>query len=329
MSSENQELKMQLYFVNVGYGESIVIKNAEKAIVIDGGPDDKETYEEKGTIRLHEFLKKIEITTIEAMILTHLHYDHVGGLYKAASCFPVKNFYTGLITEVAPQAVSYINENLKENISTFMRGISIYEKLLKTLTQNKVTCCEISKEDRLSFFDGQVQIQTLGISKDALLKRKNMLEKAFLDYQNPDSQKILLKFDKSENLFSLAQFVTVKNRSFMLTADQSGIARFADELQRSNVVKLTHHGQIDGMPPCLIDICKPSFFVICADINRTYNSARPEIVAAAQDFLNKESIAGKVFITGMLNKSFPFNKEVCAVGFDCTKDLTYFPVIKN
>ena len=38
---------MQLYFVNVGYGESIVIKNAEKAIVIDGGPDDKETYEEK------------------------------------------------------------------------------------------------------------------------------------------------------------------------------------------------------------------------------------------------------------------------------------------
>ena len=38
---------MQLYFVNVGYGESIVIKNAEKAIIIDGGPDDKETYEEK------------------------------------------------------------------------------------------------------------------------------------------------------------------------------------------------------------------------------------------------------------------------------------------
>ena len=107
----------------------------------------------------------------------------------------------------------------------------------------------------------------------------------------------------------------------MLTADQSGIARFADELQRSNVVKLTHHGQIDGMPPCLIDICKPSFFIICADSKRTYNSARPEIIAKAEDYLKKESIAGQIFITGMLNRNFSLNEEICAVGFECKENL--------
>lgn len=320
---------MQLYFVNVGYGESIVIKNAAKAIIIDGGPDDKETYEEKGTIRLHEFLKKIKVTTIEAMILTHLHYDHVGGLYKAAVDFPVKTFYTSIVSDFSSQGVNYINENPQENISTFMRGIALYKKLLKTLTKNKVPCHEIAKENRLSFFDGQVQIKTIGITKDDLLKRKIMLENAFLDYQNSDSQKILLQFDKSENLFSLAQFVTVNNYSFMLTADQSGIARFIDELRQADVVKLTHHGQIDGMPSCLIDICKPYFFIICADSKRTYNSARPEIIAKAEDYLKKESIAGQVFITGMLNRNFSLNEEICAVGFECKENLLPFAVLKK
>ena len=311
---------MQLYFVNVGYGEAIVIKNATKAIVIDGGPEDQKTYNEKGTIRLHEFLRKIGITTIEAMILTHLHYDHVGGLYQSALTFPVNNFYTGIITDIPPKAISYIEENLQKNIAIFMRGAAVYEKLLKTLSKNNVPCHEIAKEDPLSFFDGQVEIKTLGITKKDLLERKNLLEKAFLDYQNPESQKFLLKFDKTENLFSLAQLVTIKNHTFMLTADQSGIARFTDELQHASVVKLTHHGQIDGMPSCHIDICKPSYFVICADINRTYNSARPEIVA---------KVAGNVFITGMLNKSFSSDKEICAVGFDCKEDLMPFAVTKN
>lgn len=320
---------MQLYFVNVGYGEAIVIKNATHAVVIDGGPEDQKTYEEKGTIRLHEFLNKIGVTTIEAMILTHLHYDHVGGLYQTALSFPVKKFYTGIITDLAPEAISYIDENLQENIATFMRGASLYAKLLKALSQNKVNCREIAKEDELSFFDGQVQIKTIGISKKDLFERKNLLEKAFLDYKNPENQKLLLKFDKTENLFSLAQIVTIKNHTFMVTADQAEIARFANELQHAAVVKLTHHGQIDGMPSCLIDICKPSYFVICADINRTYNSARPEIVAKAQDYLKENGIAGNVFITGMLNKSFSLNKEICAVGFDCKEDLMPFAVFHN
>ena len=153
---------MQLYFVNVGYGESIVIKNAAKAIIIDGGPDDKETYEEKGTIRLHEFLKKIKVTTIEAMILTHLHYDHVGGLYKAAVDFPVKTFYTSIVSDFSSQGVNYINENPQENISTFMRGIALYKKLLKTLTKNKVPCHEIAKENNIDVKDLNVRIIKTG-----------------------------------------------------------------------------------------------------------------------------------------------------------------------
>ena len=70
-------------------------------------------------------------------------------------------------------------------------------------------------------------------------------------------------------------------------------------------------------------------FIICADSKRTYNSARPEIIAKAEDYLKKESIAGQVFITGMLNRNFSLNEEICAVGFECKENLLPFAVFKK
>lgn len=322
-------LKMQLYFVNVGYGEAIVIKNDAAAIVIDGGPCDALTYEKKGTVRLCDFLRSQGIERIEAMILTHLHYDHVGGLYETAAAFPVKNFYTGIVIQLNRVSLDYISCHLIKNIATFMKGAVIYHDLLEVLTRKGTTIREIDKSSRLSFFNDKVNIKTIGISRGDLAKRKTMLENAFADLHSANCQKILYTFDKSENVFSLAQYVTVENCSFMLTADQSGIDRFTDELLPADVVKLTHHGQIDGMPSCLIEICKPAYFVICADIDRTYNSARPEIISRAEQYLKASGRHGGVFITGMLDRNFTSDKEICAVGFECQGEITAFPVLKR
>ena len=49
----------------------------------------------------------------------------------------------------------------------------------------------------------------------------------------------------------------------------------------------------------------------------------------AEDYLKKESIAGQVFITGMLNRNFSLNEEICAVGFECKENLLPFAVLKN
>ena len=61
-----------VYFFDVGQGDASLIKTVNGAtILIDGGPDS-----------IVSDLKKIGVTSIDLMILTHPHADHVNGLLE-------------------------------------------------------------------------------------------------------------------------------------------------------------------------------------------------------------------------------------------------------
>ena len=65
---------MKLYFLSVGYGEAIVLRDGDQCLVIDGGPGAEDpAYQHAGTIRLADFLSQQGIRKINYMICTHLH----------------------------------------------------------------------------------------------------------------------------------------------------------------------------------------------------------------------------------------------------------------
>ena len=62
-----------LYFLDVGQGDSILIKTASKNILIDGGPNSA------GTAVINA-LQAYNVSRIDLMVATHPHADHIGGL---------------------------------------------------------------------------------------------------------------------------------------------------------------------------------------------------------------------------------------------------------
>lgn len=86
LNNEKKEVLTEIHFIDVGNADSIFIKG-EKNILIDGGED------KHGTV-VSEYLKSLGVTTIDYVISTHAHYDHVGGLDVILYNFKVNYVFT-------------------------------------------------------------------------------------------------------------------------------------------------------------------------------------------------------------------------------------------
>ena len=78
---------LQVHFIDVGQADSILIKSsADTAILIDGGngPDGPNVV---------NYLKSQQVKELTAVIATHPHEDHIGGLAAVIKSFPVKAVY--------------------------------------------------------------------------------------------------------------------------------------------------------------------------------------------------------------------------------------------
>lgn len=75
--------------LDVGQGDAFLVKNGTSTVIIDGGPD---------TVRYGHLLDSLGLdgTTIDAVILSHQHMDHLAGLlelFRSSRNITVKRFY--------------------------------------------------------------------------------------------------------------------------------------------------------------------------------------------------------------------------------------------
>jgi len=72
---------LETHFIDVGQGDAILIKTAEKNILIDGG--------DRGDTVLN-YLRNQGVSSLDLVIGTHPHADHIGGLINVMNAIPVK-----------------------------------------------------------------------------------------------------------------------------------------------------------------------------------------------------------------------------------------------
>jgi len=77
---------LEVFFFDVGYGESILVRLPEgRQILIDGG------YPAYGP-RVVSLIQSLELTRLDVVVSTHPHPDHIGGLAEV-----LENFEVGLV----------------------------------------------------------------------------------------------------------------------------------------------------------------------------------------------------------------------------------------
>ena len=104
---------MDVHFIDVGQADSILIHTPKnKYILIDAG-------DEKSSIELVKYLKEREISTLDALIATHPHHDHIGGMSRIMENFQVKAFYMPDLKHYTNAFRSLYNAVRKQGIMVF------------------------------------------------------------------------------------------------------------------------------------------------------------------------------------------------------------------
>jgi competence protein ComEC len=97
-ASEN----LTVHFIDVGQGDSELILFNGKNVLIDAGDQDSGP-------RVTSYLRSHGITSLDLVVATHPHEDHIGGLITILNDIPIKQVLDSGQTHTAPSFDTYLS----------------------------------------------------------------------------------------------------------------------------------------------------------------------------------------------------------------------------
>ena len=114
-ASSNTPLEntMEVHYINVGQGDSILVRVNNKNMLIDSGPKDNRQ-------NLLNYLNSLDINTIDYLIATHPHEDHIGNMNAIIKKYTVNKFFSPKVSTSSKtfelMIESLKNKDMKINI---------------------------------------------------------------------------------------------------------------------------------------------------------------------------------------------------------------------
>lgn len=235
----NEAPLLRVTFLDVHQGDCILIRSAEKTIMIDAGDDNRNA----ATRYIIPYLKKEGIKRIDQAIITHPHRDHFGGFIDLVREFQFGEFIYSNDSEVSSEGATTKGPN----------DTLIYGQLRDLIFAKKIPYRKAQLGELLDWGKG--------IKAEVLYCDTRRDEEVGPD--NGDTLKT------NPNELSVVVKATAGNVSYLFTGDAEKkaetdmIALHGRKLQ-STVLKSGHHGSRTSSTHAFMDILLPSYGVISA-----------------------------------------------------------------
>ena len=280
-----------LTFANVGYGEAMLIELSDPSakrgvfsVLFDGGGADPDTFADRAAGRrpFIEHLRSIGTDHIDAVIISHIHEDHVSGLLPVVQAFPPRTVYQTLPPDFWREEMKELSAEAGETVSLrkFTQSLNDFREILKITSDHGGTVRQVLAGDSISFPDGMT---AFALAPDAAkadeLKTKLAELYRTAEGSEPD-QRLLRHLDGHMNNVSLMLRFDYGKTRVLLPGDtnKAGFDGIAEEELCADLYKVGHHGQIDGADEPLLAAIQPKAVVCCASSDRLYNSAHPDLL---------------------------------------------------
>ena len=281
-NTENKEYtssKLMVYFFDVGQADSILLMTDDKAMLVDtGNAGDADTsFKLKDKINLSYELNKLGIKTIDYLIATHPHEDHMGSMYKIIKMFDVKDLYSNNILPEEEWTNYYRRfvEALEES-TTHLVVPTVYsnEELKKRVDEYNAS---ITSEDEKMIFNPEDYFRVgdtipFGNAKVTIL--------------GPNSSKY-----SDTNDYSIVIMVEFEDVKLLLTGD-AGAKAESEILNYANtngfnldcdILKVGHHGSRTASTEEFITQVSPEYSVVMVEKGNSYGLPDEDVLERLQN----------------------------------------------
>ena len=284
---------MNLTFVNVGYGEAILIdckdpsfRQGHFVMLIDGGSARDSEFEDRssGRVPLEEYLRSSGLDHIDIGVLTHIHEDHMCGFKKAVELFPPseiwQTFAPGFFGTSGMRILT--DEETEGCDHKFVEAWNDYCSMCQELKETRFV--RKVGGDAGSLCSG-LTYSVLGPSAERAGILSSEMEKAVSLIGTPDFSGHFTFLDKNMNNYSMILLLEYEGKRIFLPGDTNcfGYQDLNGSDIHADLFKVGHHGQIDGVAQEQLLRISPSYVVCCASSDRRYNSAHPEMMNMISD----------------------------------------------
>ena len=210
---------LEVHFINVGREDAIVIRDSSKTIFIDGGSYNKGD-------KITNYLKDLGVTHIDAIIGSHLHYNHI-----QAEAALLKNFTVDKI---------YYPQDLN----------TCYSKYCDKNDQKYIL-------DAIKKYNKSITIMKVGDSID--IGDMNIYCIGPISFQTKSQNKY------RQNYNSLNFILTYGNNKFLFTGDYVQYSNILKKFDKSmldvDVLKYPHHGNA-SLSKSFVNAISPKYVIL-------------------------------------------------------------------
>lgn len=246
-----------IIFFNVGQGNMALIHNNTTNIIVDIGS----TRENFAGDIITNFLKAKNISSIDCIVLTHMHTDHINGIEELLN----KNINIEYVLLAKP---------CEENTE--------YENLKKNLKLKNIAVVEVVEEDKIIIND--VEINVLSPPKNSIIKDDDML--------NANSNVYLMTIN-NKNLLFMGD-ATFKTEEYIINKyiKNKTYEDIKNKLQNLYIYQVGHHGSNTSTSEKFISEINSCYAIISAS-KKVYGHPSDEVIELLEKYSFKIKITEK------------------------------------
>lgn len=307
-----------LDFLNVGDGDAILIRESERnyTILVDTGrPHIEFTIGSKRRACINH-LMQMGIQQIDLMVLTHLHFDHIGGALSVLRHIPVKRLMAAYLP---PEDANWIlaPNSEEKTIVGMIDALNLYQDIICAARKSGTQCERATRETE--HVTDKLSIRPVPADDALLARQKQHFDALYHGEAMPED--VLYAISKERNISSLRLRLTYAEKRILLTGDSYAAYWENDPEEPCDILKVPHHGDDKSMTQKLLSRLQPEYAVISCE-----NAVSPKKERPAPQVLSMllDQVPHVLCTENRLFERFPDTTQECIrIEVDTDGAITY------